>query len=330
MSIPILVTGGAGYIGSFVCRALSKMGFNPITFDNLSTGHIENVKWGPLIKGDLLDKKKVNEAFSIYKPKAVLHFAANAIVTESVLNPGKYYENNVQATVNLLETMKRFCVKNIVFSSTCATYGDPRAIPLSETHPQHPINPYGKSKLMVEMILEDYKAFGIENVILRYFNAAGADLEGNLGENHDNETHLIPLLIETAMGLRDSFTIYGTNFPTKDGSAIRDFIHVEDLATAHIKALFYLLQSKKSLTLNLGTGTGYSVKQVIQVVESICGNRIPINCSPRRKNEPFILVSDFTKAEKYLLFKCEHSDIKTIVESAYLWHQKLSKNKMVV
>ena len=330
MNLPILVTGGAGYIGSFVCKTLKKAGFSPITFDNLSTGHQENVRWGPFVKGDLLDIDQLKEVFSIYKPQAVMHFAASALVIESVLNPAKYYENNVQSSVHLLEVMKEFGVKNIVFSSTCATYGMPKAIPLTEDHPQSPINPYGKSKKMVEMILEDYQVFGIQHAILRYFNAAGASDDGIIGEHHENETHLIPLLIETALGKRKSFTVYGADFPTKDGTAIRDFIHVEDLAIAHIKALLYVMQKKQSLTLNLGSGTGCSVKEMIVAIEQYADIKLPITYASRRTGEPSTLVCDKNKAEKYLNFKCQHSSINNIIETAYNWHQNLLKRKLVI
>lgn len=330
MNLPILVTGGAGYIGSFVCKILKKRGFIPITYDNLSTGHKENVRWGPFVKGCLLDKKHLAEVFTIYKPIAVMHFAACALVVESILNPAKYYENNVQASLNLLETMKKNGVKNIVFSSSCATYGRPKSIPLTEDHPQAPINPYGKSKKMVEMMLEDYQVFGIQHAILRYFNAAGASEDGLIGEQHDNETHLIPLLLETAMGKRKSFTIYGSDFPTKDGSAIRDFIHVEDLAVAHIKSLLYIMQKNQSLTLNLGTGKGCSVREMISAIEQYTKVNLPVTYAPKRIGEPSALVCDTAKAKKFLNFTCQHSSISNIIETAYTWHQNLLSRKLVI
>ena len=323
----VLVTGGAGYIGSFVCKALKAAGFTPVTYDNLSTGHKENVKWGPFVHGDLLDKEKLDQTIKFYKPVAVMHFAASALVVESVLNPAKYYENNVSTTVNLLESMRYHKVKSIVFSSTCATYGEPVKIPLSESHVQKPISPYGKSKRMVEMILEDYKLFGIEHAALRYFNAAGAALDGSLGEHHEVETHLIPLVIELALGKRDSFTIYGNDFPTKDGTALRDFIHVEDLADAHIKALIYLLQNKKSIQVNLGTGSGHSVLDIINGVEKHFNKKLNVKIASRREKEPCALIADNTKAKKILLFSCKHSDLKTIIKSAAKWHENLLKVK---
>lgn len=320
----VLVTGGAGYIGSVACKALKEQGFIPITYDDLSTGHKESVKYGPFVEGNLLDKDLLEKTFKLYRPIAVMHFAASALVVESVLNPGMYYENNVTASVNLLEAMRKYKTKYIVFSSTCATYGEPIKTPIDETHPQNPISPYGKSKRMVEMILEDYQPLGINHVSLRYFNAAGASLDGTLGSLIENETHLIPLLMQQALGQRESFTIFGTDFPTKDGTAIRDFIHVEDLASAHIKSLYYLFQNNGSVSLNLGTGQGYSVKEIICAIESFSRKKLAIKEGPRRKKEPSILVANNSKAKKTLFFQCQHSDIKTIIESAYHWHQSVA------
>lgn len=330
MNKNILITGGAGYIGSFVCRALKQAGYTPITFDNLSTGHKENVKWGPFVYGDLLDKKILAQTFLQYSPIAVMHFASSALVIESILNPGKYYENNVATTVNLLEAMQKHHISTIVFSSSCATYGNPVYIPINENHPQHPINPYGKSKMMIEMILEDYeKTYEIKSATLRYFNAAGADEKGEIGENHEVETHLIPLLIETAFEKRERFTVYGTDFPTEDKTAVRDYIHVEDLASAHLKALLYLLLNKKSLSVNLGTGQGISVKQMIDAVESYSGKKISVQYASRRTGEPAILVADAALAQKTLIWTPQYSDLNTIIRTAWNWHEKLLEKKGV-
>ena len=234
----ILVTGGAGYIGSHTCKALAKAGFLPVAFDNLSTGHAYAVKWGPFIQGDLNDRAKLDEAIKNYNPKAVLHFAADALVTESMENPGKYYRNNVGSSIALLEAMRDHGIGSLVFSSTCATYGDPKFTPITEDHPQAPISPYGRSKLMIEQIIADFeKAHGLKSAVLRYFNVAGADSETEIGENHTPETHLIPTVIQAALGIRSEVVVYGTDFPSKDGSAVRDYVNVQDLAAAHVGAL---------------------------------------------------------------------------------------------
>lgn len=319
----ILVTGGAGYIGSHTCKALAKAGYLPVVFDNLSTGHAYAVKWGPFIQGDLNDRAKLNEAFETYKPTAVIHFAANAIVVESMADPGKYYRNNVGSTIALLEAMRDHGVKPLVFSSTCATYGDPQSTPITEEHPQKPINPYGKSKLMIEQIIADFeKAHGIRSVNLRYFNAAGADLETQIGENHTPETHLVPSLIHTALGLREEIVVYGTDFNTKDGSAIRDYIHVADLAQAHVAAL----KCPHSASINLGTGTGYSVLELIDAMQKFCNKILPVRLENRRPGEPGILTADNKKAEQLLGWTPQISNLPTIIESAWKWHQLLFEN----
>jgi UDP-arabinose 4-epimerase len=253
----ILVTGGAGYIGSHTCKALHQAGFQPIVYDNLSTGHKELVQWGPLIVGDLLDQYQLEKTLLQYQPKAILHFAASAIVSESMNNPALYYENNVRGSLSLLLAMKNTEIPHLIFSSTCATYGNAQSLPMSESHPQLPLSPYGRSKLMIEQMIFDFeKAYGIKSAILRYFNAAGADLEGTIGENHTVETHLIPSLIQTMLGLKDFVSIYGNDFPSFDGTAIRDYIHVTDLANAHALALQRLLSEAPSFAVNLGTGSG--------------------------------------------------------------------------
>lgn len=325
---PILVTGGAGYIGSHTCKALAKAGFLPICYDNLSTGHAYAVKWGPFIQADLNDKAKLQETFATFKPKAVLHFAADALVWESMRDPGKYYRNNVGSTLSLLEAMKEAGVDSLIFSSTCATYGQPQFHPITEEHPQIPINPYGRSKLMVEQILSDYeKAHGLHSVCLRYFNAAGADLQTQIGENHSPETHLIPTIIQAALGLREEIVVYGSDFATPDGSAIRDYVHVQDLADAHVAALTWILQEKKSLAINLGTGKGHSVFQIIEAVQNYCGKILPVRVEKRRAGEPSNLTADHQKATEILQWTPQRSDLPTLIDSAWKWHQLLLENE---
>lgn len=313
----VLVTGGAGYIGSHACKALKQAGFNPVTFDNLSTGHTHFVKWGPLVIGDLRNQKRLVEVMKEYQPIGVLHFAASALVIESMHNPGKYYENNVYGSLNLLEAMRQAHVPLLVFSSTCATYGNPQFSPMTEDHPQIPINPYGKSKLMVEQMIRDYP---VKSMILRYFNAAGADFSGQIGEDHTPETHIIPSIIEVARNLRKEIVVYGTDFPTPDGSAIRDYIHVEDLARAHVSALQYLIASHKGECINLGTGQGHSVLEMIREVEKVSKTIIPIRFEKKRDGEPSHLVADYKKAEKILNWTPRVSTVSAIVESAWNWH----------
>ncbi|MBX7065897.1 MAG: UDP-glucose 4-epimerase GalE [Parachlamydiales bacterium] len=326
MAEPILVTGGAGYIGSHTCKALAMAGWQPVVFDNLSTGHGYAVKWGPFIQGDLNDRAALDKAFTTYKPKAVIHFAADAIVIESMTNPGKYYRNNVGSTISLLEAMRDHEVKKLVFSSTCATYGNAIFNPITEKHPVQPINPYGRSKWMNEEIIHDFeKAHGLEAVILRYFNAAGADLETQIGENHAPETHLIPNIIQTALGIREEIVVYGTDFPSKDGSAVRDYIHVMDLAAAHVAAL-----NAPKNTINLGSGSGYSVLEIIQAVQQFCGHQISVRLENRREGEPGILTADFGKAREVLGWSPKFSDLPTLIESAWKWHQLLHENAHLV
>lgn len=321
---PILVTGGAGYIGSHTCKALAKAGFLPVVYDNLSTGHAYAIKWGPFVQGDLNDKNKLNEAFTTFKPKAVIHFAANAIVVESMSDPGKYYRNNVGSTVALLETMRDHNVKTLIFSSTCATYGNPLFTPITENHPQFPINPYGRSKLMIEQIIADFEmAHGLHAVNLRYFNAAGADPDVEIGENHTPETHLIPSIIQTALEIKKEIVVYGTDFSSRDGSAIRDYIHVQDLAQAHVAALQWLTANQKSVAINLGTGTGYSVLEIIGAVQKFCGKNVSVRHEPRRPGEPGILTADNALARDLLGWSPQISDLPTLIETAWKWHQLL-------
>lgn len=326
--IPILVTGGAGYIGSHVCKELARSGYFPITYDNLSTGHSYSVKWGPLINADLADRKVLDQAFTEYKPKAVIHFAGSSMLMESIHEPHTYYRNNLSHSLNLMEAMKEHEVNSLVFSSSCATYGIPKKIPITETEPQRPINPYGRSKWMIEQILNDFEdAYSMHSISLRYFNAAGADFASEIGEHHDHETHIVPLVLFTAMGIKDQVTIYGTDFPTPDGTAIRDFIHVTDLACAHVSALKWVMEHQKSSAINLGTSKGFSVKQIIQSIEKFTGKLIPFIAEKRRKGEPPILVADNEKAYRLLNWKPKDSDLMKIIESAWGWHQKQLQNK---
>jgi UDP-glucose-4-epimerase GalE len=322
----ILVTGGAGYIGSHTCKALKENGFTPIVFDNLSTGHLDFIKWGPFVKGDLLNIADIEKAFLDYEISAVMHFAAKAIVSESMKSPNIYYQNNFIGAFNLIESMRKAGVKHFVFSSTCATYGDPEFIPLTESHPLNPISPYGYSKLMVEKLLHDYKrSYDISSASLRYFNAAGADLFQEIGEKHFPETHLIPLVIDTALNIYDHFKVFGTDFKTKDGSAIRDFIHVDDLADAHIRALLYLFENNKNLTVNLGTGCGFSVYEIIDAIKKYSKKEIIVKKTDKRFGDPPILIADNKKAKEYLGWELKHSNIETIIESAWKWHEKKAK-----
>lgn len=330
MQKTILVTGGAGYIGSHICQLLSKKGFLPITYDNLSRGYKTAVKWGPLIVGDLKDKTKLQKTFEIYQPVSVMHFAAYAYVGESVENPALYYENNLISTLTLFNVMLEHNVKELIFSSTCATYGVPQKLPLTEDHPQTPINPYGRSKLMIEQMLKDYdKAYGLKSISLRYFNAAGSDLDGEIGENHQPETHLIPLIIKAALGQTSKIAVFGTDFSTKDGSAIRDYIHVMDLARAHLQALLYLQEKKESLFVNLGTGSGFSVLEVIAKVKELTGQEFKVDLQGRRAGDPPILVADSEKALKTLNFKLKYSDLETIIMSAFSWQKKQIKQNVI-
>ncbi len=327
----VLVTGGAGYIGSQVCKTLAKAGFLPVTYDNLSTGHSYAVKWGPLVVGELCDGKALQAAFDQFKPMAVVHFAASAIVIESMLDPGKYYRNNFNSSVSLLETMVKNKVPHLVFSSTCAVYGQPSFTPITEDHPLCPINPYGRSKWMVEQMIRDFEAaYGIRSVVLRYFNAAGADLETEVGENHDPETHLIPTIIQSALGIKEEIVVYGTDFPSKDGSAIRDYIHVQDLADAHVAALHFLIQKDLSEQFNLGTGSGYSVLEVIHAVQKFYGKPLPVRLDRVRKGEPSHLTADHAKAKELLGWYTKKSDLNTMIESAWKWHQLLADNATLI
>ena len=322
MARAVLVTGGAGYIGSHACKALAQAGYLPVALDNLSYGHEWAVQWGPLVKGDILDPAALDAVFTEYRPQAVLHFAAFAYVGESVTNPEKYYRNNVVGTLSLLEAMRRHDCKRVVFSSTCATYGVPERLPLTEDCPQRPINPYGWSKLMMEQILRDFQqAYGMSFASLRYFNAAGADMGGEIGEDHDPETHLIPLIILAAMGKRGHIEVFGTDYPTPDGTAVRDYIHVDDLADAHVLALRRLEREPGGLFINLGTEAGNSVLEVIKAVEKVSGRTVPVQYGPRRAGDPHALYADAARAREWLGWKPKHG-IEEIVASAWKWHSR--------
>lgn len=321
MNRKILVTGGAGYIGSHTAKRLAANGYEPICFDNLSTGHREFVKWGPLELGNLHDTQTLIDVLNKYKPIAVIHFAANAYVGESVQDPFKYYKNNVGGTLSLLEAMQKTNIRSIVFSSTCATYGIPDLHLIDESCPQNPINPYGQSKLMIEKILIDLaKQRKISQISLRYFNAAGADKDCEIGEWHEPETHLIPLAINSA--LKGSIlNVFGTDFSTPDGTAVRDYIHVEDLAEAHIKAVEKLRSGIESECINLGTGRGYSVKEIITAINEL-NMKVNFKNTTRREGDPAFLVANPKKANNLLGWVPEKSLIKNILESAINWHKK--------
>jgi len=323
MKNSILVTGGAGYIGSHTCKALAEAGFRPVAFDNLDQGSRSAVKWGPFVEGDLSDRDVLYKVFREHRIKAVIHFAAYAYVSESMEEPGKYFRNNVVNTLNLLEVMHTAGVQYIVFSSTCATYGLPDKIPINEDHPLRPVNPYGESKLFVERALHWHGvAHGMRSVALRYFNAAGADPQAEVGEFHHPETHLVPIILQAALGQRPYVEIYGTDYPTPDGTAIRDYIHVTDLALAHVLALRYLLEGGRSTVLNLGTGIGYSVREVVATVERKIRSRIPVREGKRRLGDPPVLIADAGRAKETLCWKPKYSDLETIVQTAWRWHKE--------
>lgn len=318
----ILVAGGAGYIGSHTCMTLRERGYEPVVFDNLCNGHEHFVKWGPLEKGDIRDRARLDEVFRKYQPAAVLHFAAFIEVGESVKNPDGFYNNNVVGSLNLLSAALAAGVKGFVFSSTCATYGLPEYVPMDEKHVQVPINPYGRTKLLVEQALSDYDEYaGLSHVILRYFNAAGADPQGRIGEKHDPETHAIPLAIDAALGRRDGFSVFGTDYETRDGTCVRDYIHVLDLADAHVRAVDYLLAGGASTKINLGTGRGTTVKELLETISRISGRDFPVSYTDRRPGDSVSLVANNEKARDVLGWVPQH-DLDTIVETAWKWHSK--------
>jgi UDP-arabinose 4-epimerase len=320
--VSILIVGGAGYIGSQTAKRVAQAGLEPVVFDNLVYGHKWAVKWGPLIEGDLSDRALIKRVLEEHAVTAVVHFAAYAYVGESVTNPRKYFRNNVAGTINLLDAMIDADVRDIVFSSTCATYGDPQQVPIAEDHPQNPVNPYGETKLVVEKMLRWYgRAYGLRFAALRYFNAAGADPDGEVGEDHAPETHLIPLAIEAALGGK-GLEIFGTDYPTPDGTAIRDYIHVQDLADAHVAALDKLRDGAAALFVNLGTGRGHSVREVIAAVEKVTGKKVAARESGRRAGDPPALVADARFAADVLGWKARIPNIEAIVEHAWRWRQR--------
>ena len=326
MSQTILVTGGAGYIGSHAVLALQQAGYEVIVLDNLSYGHrelVEQVLKVKLIVGDTSDRALLDQLFATHNIAAVMHFAAYIAVGESVVEPAKYYRNNVIGTLTLLEAMLNASINKFIFSSTCALYGEPKIVPIPEDHPFNPISPYATSKLMVEQMLSDFDvAYNLKSVRFRYFNAAGADPNGLLGEDHSPETHLIPLVLLTALGKRDSVSIFGTDYDTRDGTCIRDYIHVADLAQAHVLGLDYLLKGGDSQVFNLGNGNGFSVREVIETAKQVTGKEIKIVESDRRPGDPPILVGSSDKARKIIGWNPKYPDVKEIITHAWQWHQK--------
>jgi UDP-glucose 4-epimerase len=317
----ILVTGGAGYIGSHAVRLFLSRGHDVRVYDNLSMGHRAAVPADRLIVADLAEIHRLDQALVEHRIEAIVHFAAFAFVGESVTNPAKYYQNNLINTLTLLDAMRRHGIQRFVFSSTCATYGVPQTVPITENEPQRPINPYGNGKLAVEFALADYAAaYGWGFAALRYFNAAGASPAGGIGEDHDPETHLIPLVLQAATGQRPAIQVFGTDYPTPDGTCIRDYIHVDDLAEAHLLAL-EKLQAGVHLRLNLGTGRGYSVREVIRVVEEVTGRKVPVQEGPRRAGDPPVLVAAADRARAELNWQPRYAELRPIVETAWNWHR---------
>jgi UDP-glucose-4-epimerase GalE len=330
MSSSLLITGGAGYIGSHTVKHLLAAGEKIIVLDNLVFGHPEALPLDRVtfIKGEMSDAALVESIFAQHKPEAVLHFAAYAFVGESVEDPLKYYRNNLAAPLVLVEAMKRHGCKKFIFSSTCATYGNPVRVPMDETHPQEPVNPYGASKQMLERVLKDCEpAWGLKSVFLRYFNASGCDLQGEIGEDHTPETHLIPRILMAATGEIDSITVFGTDYPTPDGTCIRDYIHVSDLASAHALALDYLRKDGATTAVNLGTGGGFSVRQIIATAEAVTGRTIPVSYGPRRAGDPPELVANPAKAKTVLGWEAKYKDPRSHIESAWKWMTGLQKGR---
>ncbi|MBN3789616.1 UDP-glucose 4-epimerase GalE [Burkholderia sp. Ac-20353] len=319
----VLVTGGAGYIGSHTCKSLARAAHTPIAFDNLSSGHADAVCWGPLHVGDILDPDALDAAFSEHRPEFVIHFAALAYVGESVIEPGKYYRNNIAGTQTLLDAMRRHGVMRIVLSSSCATYGIPAMLPISEATPQAPVNVYGFTKLVTERMVADYeRAYGMRWIALRYFNAAGADPEGELGERHHPETHAIPLAIGAALGKAPPFSVLGVDYPTPDGSAVRDYVHVSDLADAHVLSMNHLVEGGASAAFNLGTGNGTSVFDVIKAVESVTARRVPVLLAPRRAGDPPALYANAGLAREVIGWQPRFVEIHQMVETAADWFRR--------
>jgi len=328
MDNPILVTGGAGYIGSHICKELARCGYNTVSYDNLSRGHKWAVKWGLLEVGDILDQDNIIKIIKKYDPIAVMHLAAYAYVGESVTNPSLYYHNNVSGTLNLLEAMMCTNMRLIIFSSSCATYGIPVTVPISESHPQKPVNPYGRTKLMIEEILKDFDvSHEIKAISLRYFNAAGADPNGEIGEVHDPETHLIPNVLKAAIGKKTHLEIYGNDYETNDGTCVRDYIHVTDLAKAHVLALEKLISKQESNQFNIGTGVGYSIIEILNAAREITGQDIKYKMMAARIGDPPILVADSKKFKNESGWVPENSTIDKIISDAYQWAKYISRDQ---
>jgi UDP-glucose 4-epimerase len=319
----VLVTGGAGYIGAHACKALARAGFVPVAFDNLSTGWAEAVKFGPLVEGDLMDPAALDAAFSRYRPVAVLHFAALSLVGESMKDPGRYWRTNVNGSLNLVEAAVKAGCLNFVFSSTCATYGDQDGVVLDEDTPQHPINSYGASKMAIEEIVKNFgAAYGLNHVIFRYFNVAGADPEAEVGEQHRPETHLIPLMLDAIEGRRPALTVFGQDYPTPDGTCVRDYVHVMDLVEAHVQGLTWLMAGKGSRVFNLGTGHGFSVREVIDASRTVTNREVPIVMGGRREGDAASLVSGSARAREELGWEPKRSTLPVMIADALAWSQK--------
>ncbi len=326
MTDAILVVGGAGYVGSHACKALDQAGFLPVTYDDLSTGFASAVRWGPLVEGRMSDSARLQAAIAEYKPVAAMLFAGSIAVGESVADPSKYYRNNVGGILALLEVFRAKDLNRLVFSSTAAVYGEPQSVPIHEDHPLRPTNPYGWTKLIIEQVLSDYaNAYGLRSTSLRYFNAAGGDPDGNIGENHDPETHLIPLVLDTALGKRAQIDVFGDDYDTPDGTCVRDYIHVDDLASAHILALRRIIATQEggAEAFNLGNGNGFSVREVIEAAQSVTGKEIPTRMAPRRAGDPAILISSAERAREVLDWKPQRANLETQIADAWKWRQNL-------
>ena len=322
----ILVTGGAGYIGSHTCKALAHQGLTVVVYDNLSTGHRELVRWGDFVYGDILDTQRLRACIRQHRIEGIIHFAASAYVGESVIDPGKYFRNNVCGTLSILDAMRDEGVPHIVVSGTCAVYGSPDKMPITEDTPTNPVNPYGASKLFMERMLADYeKAHGIKWMSLRYFNAAGCDPDGETGEWHDPETHLIPRALMAAMGQIPALEIFGDDYPTPDGTCVRDYVHVMDLADAHVKGITFLAGADQSQAINLGTGRGFSIREVLNSVEEVTGKTVPHVISERRAGDPPLLVADSEKAKTTLKWEMSHSMLQDILKTALVWLNNTNK-----
>jgi UDP-glucose 4-epimerase len=323
MGETVLVTGGAGYIGSHACKALARAGYTPVAFDNLSTGWAEAVKFGPLARGDLMDRATIDAALAEHRPVAVMHFAALSLVGESMQDPGLYWRVNLGGALNLIESCCAAGVRNFVFSSTCATYGDQDGVVLDEDTPQRPINAYGGSKRAIEDMLRDFRAsHGLNHVIFRYFNVAGADPEGDLGEQHRPETHLIPLMLDAVAGKRPALTVFGSDYPTRDGTCLRDYVHVTDLAAAHVLGLRWLLDGKGDRVFCLGSGSGFSVREVIDASRTVTNRDVPVIEGARRPGDAAALVSGSKRAIEELGWEPRHSTLRQMIGDAWAWAQK--------